>query len=254
MDDAERYRLHHGPYSAPACRRGDTLECEVRGEAVKVGGLTDAPIPWPRVLKTGRIALIVCGDLARAVRVESRQAVAHHWGVTPETVWKWRKALGVEEYNEGTRALHRGHYPEKITPESFEKMAETHRTPEARERMAEIKRGTPAHPNTAKGLRRAAKRKKPAAHRRAIAWAHVLRNEGKDHPPVDPADRPWTPAEDRLLGKTLDRAVAEQIGRTVAAVRNRRHHLGIPESRHSRLYREPRKGLPGDEGGEKGTP
>jgi len=44
-------------------------------------------------------------ELARAVRRESSAAVMHAWGVSLATVTHWRKALGVEQYNEGTRRL-----------------------------------------------------------------------------------------------------------------------------------------------------
>ena len=46
--------------------------------------------------------MILCGGLAEAVRCESVSAVAAHWGVAKETVWRWRKALGVPFFNEGT--------------------------------------------------------------------------------------------------------------------------------------------------------
>jgi hypothetical protein len=50
-------------------------------------------------------SLAVYGDLARAIRRESVSAVRHWFGVHPVTVWKWRKALGVPEWNHGTRKL-----------------------------------------------------------------------------------------------------------------------------------------------------
>lgn len=55
-----------GPYVAPRCRPGDWLDDEIDGR-LEVGGWTDAPIPWPRRKKTGRAALILTGELARAV-------------------------------------------------------------------------------------------------------------------------------------------------------------------------------------------
>lgn len=239
MDDSARYRLLHGPYAAPACKRGDVLACEARGEGVKVGGLTDAPIPWPRVLKNGRPSLIVCGDLARAVRSESEIAIAHHWGVSVTTVWAWRKALGVGRITEGTARLYREYQPEKITEDAYARMTATMRTPAQRDAMAARKRGKRAHPNTVKALMHAAKRKKSVEHRRKIAlgnwqhWQHVPR----PRKPVLATHKAWTASEDRLLGQTTDRNVARLLGRTLVAVRARRRALGIPESRHSRLYR-----------------
>jgi hypothetical protein len=40
------------------------------------------------------------------VRCESAQAVAYWWGVVLSVVWRWRNALGVERFNEGSRLLH----------------------------------------------------------------------------------------------------------------------------------------------------
>jgi hypothetical protein len=78
MRDADRSRLLFGPYRTPRCRVGQRVRCLARG-AVTVHALTDAPIPWP-VGKRGRaLSLVLCGDLARAVRRESVVAVAHWW-------------------------------------------------------------------------------------------------------------------------------------------------------------------------------
>jgi hypothetical protein len=106
MEDAERYQLL-GTYKTPRFRYGRKVFCEVRGE-VTICGLSDAPIPWP-IGKRGRSrnSLVVFKDLAKAVRRESNQAVAYWWGVTPQTVSKWRKALGVGIATEGTSQLHR---------------------------------------------------------------------------------------------------------------------------------------------------
>ena len=109
-----------------------------------------------------------------------------------------------------------------------------------RERMARAKRGKPIHPKTAAALRRAAKRKKPKAHRQHIAEALRRWHWDKPPKPVRASDRLWTPAEDRLLGQTLDGVVARALGRTAVAVRARRRLLGIPASRHSILARTPR--------------
>jgi hypothetical protein len=102
MHTEDRYRLLYGPYRPPRCRVGRLLTCQVRGR-VEVCGISDARIPWP----VGKIAwarsLVVCGGLARAVRLERNQAVCHSLGVTPQTVSKWRKVLGVGPINAGTR-------------------------------------------------------------------------------------------------------------------------------------------------------
>jgi hypothetical protein len=64
---------------------------------------TAAKIPWPAGRRRkGPRRVVVYGDLARAVRRESAQALAYWWGVGKSTVGKWRKALGVPDNNEGT--------------------------------------------------------------------------------------------------------------------------------------------------------
>jgi hypothetical protein len=84
--------LFCGPYTAPACKAGDRLLCKVRG-LVTVHGVHVAPIPWPFTQGRGGPRLIVCGDLARALRREQLAAVAHWWGISVTTAWGWRKAL-----------------------------------------------------------------------------------------------------------------------------------------------------------------
>src|SRR5207248_2535325 len=83
-----------GQCKAPRFRLGDVVACARRGD-VRIVGLSDAPIPWPtgQLLKGGRRpALILDGDLARAVRRESAEAVTRHRGVTANTAWQWREA------------------------------------------------------------------------------------------------------------------------------------------------------------------
>lgn len=160
MDDAERLKLLHGPYVPPKCRRGDALHCEYRDREVKVGGMTDAPIQWPRALKTGKASPIVCGDLVRAIRAESEIAVAHHWGVCVVTVWSWKKVLGVPRITEGGARLYREYKPEKLTDEAAARGRKAAVEPEAIERQRAAKAGKPAHPNTRAALLEACKRPK----------------------------------------------------------------------------------------------
>jgi hypothetical protein len=175
-------------------------------------------------------------------------------GVGIVTIWKWRKALSVPQVNEGTARLYREYHPEKITKEAYAKMTATARTPEAREIQSALKRGLKAHPNTARALREAASQPKSAKHRKAIGralkryfrpesirkqrgykvWSHF-----QDHPQKrqdNPKHKYWTPAEERMLGTTFDSVIAATIGRSRDAVKKRRKQLGIPMSRHARLY------------------
>jgi hypothetical protein len=103
---ADSVKLRFGPYAAPRTHRGVKLFCEIRG-TVTVGGYSDGPIPRPRIKKGGGHTLILFGSLVRAVRKEALIAVAHHWGVSQTIVWKWRRALDVARWNEGSTALTR---------------------------------------------------------------------------------------------------------------------------------------------------
>lgn len=157
-----------GPYTPPACIVGDLLDDEVDGR-VEVGGWTSAPISWPRRKKTGRPSLILTPELARAVRMESVEAVCYWWGVGATKVWMWRKALGVGRVTDGTRQLlqARTGVPADAAAAGRARAA----LPEARARMAQAKRGRPASSATREALRSAAQATKPAGWgMRANAW------------------------------------------------------------------------------------
>jgi hypothetical protein len=100
----EKCRLLHGPYHAPRCQLGKRLRCRIRGRVV-VKRISAGPISWPQTIIGRAKSFILCGDLVRAVRRESELAVAYWWGVTAQTVWVWRKALGVGATTEGTSRL-----------------------------------------------------------------------------------------------------------------------------------------------------
>lgn len=83
--------------------------------------------------------------------------------------------------------------------------------------------------------------KKSKEHRRHIAMALKQHWRGIKQSGLMPesigGNKLWTKAEDRLLGRYIDRIVALQTGRTIAAVRGRRQGLGIPECNLARRYR-----------------
>src|SRR4051794_38255701 len=97
MPDRDKTQLL-GSYRTPAFRYGDRVEGEARG-LVEIVGMKEGPIPWP----VGRPVngrknvrgLVVYGGLSEAIRQEASEAVAFWWGVTPQTVWAWRKAAGL---------------------------------------------------------------------------------------------------------------------------------------------------------------
>jgi hypothetical protein len=101
----------------PRVRVGSPLFCEARRRTVTVTGFSPGPIPWPVGRTCTRPTLIVCGGLVGAVRRERVEAVAWGWGVTRQTVAKWRRVLDVgtskwrrEEISETGR----GHDAERV--------------------------------------------------------------------------------------------------------------------------------------------
>jgi hypothetical protein len=150
MTDTDRFRLLFGPYRLPRFRYGGTLRCELRGDLV-VTGLTDAPVPCPVGRRPGRggrgRSLVVCGDLARAVRRESAQAVAFHWGATAQTVTVWRRALGVGPTTEGKSRLRSGYAGEPWAQEARARAQARAGDPARRAKIAAAKRGRPRPPH-----------------------------------------------------------------------------------------------------------
>lgn len=159
------------PYIAPKARPGSWLDDEIDG-AVQVGGWSNGRIPWPRRKKTGAHSLILCGDLARAVKTESSKAVQFWFGVGSTTVYKWRLALGVERMDAlGTVELYKKLLPKKLPADVAAKGRKAAKTPESIEKMAASKRGKPAHPNTQAALDTGRRKPKPEGWgARANAW------------------------------------------------------------------------------------
>jgi hypothetical protein len=89
------------------------------------------------------VTAIVCGSLVKAVRLESEIAVPHHWGVSPQTVWLWRKALGVGATTEGTSRLRRDHFAEPWGEAAEEKAWAKTRDPDRRAKIAAARWGKP---------------------------------------------------------------------------------------------------------------
>jgi hypothetical protein len=199
----------------------------VRGEVV-ITGMTDAPIPWP-VGKggRGRHSLVVYKGLARAVRRESNQAVARSWGVDPQTVSKWRKALGTGRATKGTSRLHREYaFEPGLTAGRLKAWAEA-RDPERRRKIAEARRGKPRPTHVIEALHASWRgRRHTAESRRKMSAAR--RRSGQ----LVPGIVPWTPEEDELL-RTLPAAeAARRTGRSLPAVYSRRRRMGMWDGRH----------------------
>jgi hypothetical protein len=147
---------------------------------------------WPRCKVPGQrggSGLLVDEELARAVRSESAQAIRFWWGVSKTAVQNWRRALGVERFNEGSKRLHDA--------------AAVETGPKTRGRKLpaeEVERG-----------------------RRTAGDLDLGQYLGNG---FDPKKR-WTAAELARLGTLPDHQLAEQLGRTATAVRVKRTRLGI---------------------------
>jgi DNA-binding Xre family transcriptional regulator len=189
LADEDRLKLRFGPYSPPAVHVGDWIECEVRGE-VRVGSWSDGRIPWPRVRGIGH-GMILCGDLARALRTEAVQSISFWWGVSRGTVGLWKRQMGIRGDTAGTRAVHRDWKPLNMTVED-----------ELRGKIS-----------------------------REQLKAYLKRLDTLSRKAVKPNQRVWTADEDALLGVLSNQAIAQRLGCYPNAVISRRRALGIPSLR-----------------------
>jgi hypothetical protein len=224
MTDGDRYKLL-GTYRTPRFKYGTVVTCAIRGP-VKVVGMTDARIPWPKCRSGKRArAIILYGDLARAVRKESSKAVSYWFGVGMFTVWKWRKALGVDRVNEGTSALFSRNAPETVQSEkAIDNLVDALKSPERAAKIAASKRGKPRPAHVHEALKAANVGRVPSDDARANMSA-AQKRRGVRPPAVK--GLAWTADEDALLGTMPDADITERIGRTLSAVQSRRYLLGV---------------------------
>jgi hypothetical protein len=234
MKDNERYRLLSGPYKAPPCKVGNRLHCKIHGWVI-VTGFSKGPIRWPLVALGGQSSYILCGDLIRAVQDEATQAVAHWWGVSTGSVASWRKALGVDQCNEGTRQL-RSRIAEQrrgkpFSEETRQKMSATAKAKGTRppwlnpawspEEDALL--GRIPDEEIARRTRRTRQAIYMRRHKLGIPAPHTERNWS----PL--TKRNWSAAEDDLLQTVPVKEVARRTGRSQGAVYQRRYVLGLPQ-------------------------
>jgi transposase-like protein len=155
MRDADRFKLL-GTYTTPRVRIGERLTCEARDCDVIVVGYSEGRIPWPigRRPRLAAKALVVFGDLADAVRRESNQAVCYWFGVSAQTVSKWRKALGVGQSNDGTHKLRSAYTAEPWAVEARAKVHAKTGDPERRTKIAASKIGKPRPAHVIEAMRK----------------------------------------------------------------------------------------------------
>ena len=186
MIDSERFKLLYGPYLPPKCQEGDKLRCEHRGREVRVGAISDAPIRWPCAWAKGPRSPILCGELIRAVRLESAIAVAHHWGVNRATVSIWRRGLKVARMTLGSIRLRIDYSSEILTPEVRALAATARRFPHTWAKIRLAKLGQP------RGSKRIATRHEADRPPGSDAWTRELseRTETVWEPAVEHGSRP----------------------------------------------------------------
>lgn len=214
MRPSLRYKLH-GTYTTPRYRMGQRVKCEVRGE-VEITGTSSGRIPWPTTTTQGGHPRIIFKGLARALRVESVQAVAYWWGVTRERVWAWRKQLGiVQKQTAGTSKL-RSAYLRTPKGRAIQKLAWAKaQDPERRRKIGAARAGIPRSPKTIAKMRAAATGKRHTAESRVkMSLAH--------------GGRLWEPWEDELVRTCPPRVVTARTGRSKFTIWKRRQQLGLP--------------------------
>jgi hypothetical protein len=220
-----RPKLRYGPYRTPRFRYGSVVQCEMQG-SVRIVAMSNGRIPWPKGRKVGGTAhgFVLYRDLAKAVEREAGIAVAFWWGVRPDTVSRWRKALGVERSNKGSHALWSANAQEPWCIAARRKAWAKSKTPKAIAKHAAKLRGRPPPQQVIEAARLARLGMKHTAEARQ-KMSETHRQLWKGRPEA------WTKAEDALVRRLPAPEVARRTGRSLAAVYNRRHELGVPDGR-----------------------
>jgi hypothetical protein len=245
MQDADRIKLLHGPYKAPDLRRGDKATCLFRDTDVIITSWSDARIPWPRCKVPGQrggSGLLVEGELARAVRSESRLAIMSWWDSSSTAVYHWRQALGVEQWGtEGSRRLH-----QEVSEAGAERTGGKKLPPDQVERRRqtalELNLGQYLQPGappeklwTAKELALLGTLPDDKVARRTKRTPSAVRQKREELSIPNPTSNRWSVEELDLLGTLPDREVARRIGRSLSRVTQKRCALGIPNPHDGRL-------------------
>jgi hypothetical protein len=229
MTDRDRFRLL-GVYATPRLRVGRILACEARDCDVIVVGYSDGRIPWPigRRPRTSARSLVVFGGLTDAIRRESNQAVCYWFGVTPQTVSKWRKLLGIGLTNPGTYRLRSDYSNEPWLKRALKKAHAKNADPERRRKIAEAKRGKPRPAHVIEAMRKGRTGKPQPPHVGQIVAASNRRRKAMG---LVGNGKAWTVEDDNLI-RTLSAAeVVQRTGRTLPSIYSRRVRLGVEDKR-----------------------
>ena len=218
-----------GAYRTPEFKYGDVLPCAIHGY-VRAVGLTDGLIPWPvgkRIdgRKAGTPAIILYGGLISAVQTESNRAVSYWWGVSGQTVTRWRKALGVGRTNSGTSTLRtayaRGHVGEAMRKALLPVLS----SPERRAKISAAIQGKRRPDLSARNrLKKGVRLSDDARQRMREAWHRHGFVGGKK------GAKAWTSAEDELVRTLPTSEAAKRTNRTIASIGSRRRKLRLAAS------------------------
>ncbi len=149
----DSHKLRFGSYATPRFRYGQRVSCAVRGEVIIVG-LSAGRIPWPIGYVEGNSnrMLVVYRGLERAVRKDAAVAVCHWWGVTAQTVSRWRSVMGVEQATEGSRQL-RAEHGKRNWPKVGKRLLSKAHDPERAAKISAAKMGKPRPPHVIEAMR-----------------------------------------------------------------------------------------------------
>lgn len=226
---SEHRDLLFGPYKAPRVKIGQIVEDRIRGKVI-VCGFTAGRIQWPlgkRGARTRARFLILMGDLVKAVKKEAPVALYFWWGVKASAVTRWRRALGVELSNPGTRILREaiGYDPRVV--QGLKKAHAKANDPVRRAKISVANKGRKVSDKVRKRLSELRTGTKLSAEtRRKIGETYRKRG----HLPVW-VTNPWTPEEDELVRALDPDEVAKRTGRPLRRVHARRYFLGVTRER-----------------------
>lgn len=205
-EQEDMVRFVGGPYAPPFVPIGGWLRCEIRG-MLQVGGYTNALIPWPTAIGHAK-QLILCGDLVKALKTESRLALCFHFGMSPQSVSGYKDRLGIERLTPGSTRLFWRNVNLARTDEARAKMSRQREgrqdvmTPEDRERLRQIQMRPKSKEWKAKETERRRRR-------------YAIMGKPEE----------WTEEELRLIGTRPDREVAKLVNRSLAAVKAKKFQL-----------------------------
>jgi len=214
MQPADKFVF--GKYKTPKVSLGEMIPCMLRDCDVKVVGLSDSRIQWPLGQRPGKGAktLIIYGDLEKAIRRESLRAVCYWFGVTPQTVTVWRRALGVPRCNEGTLKILSDNFKTPWAREIQKKAHSRLSDPDRCEKIRLSRLGKKRPQEVIEKIRLGHMGLKLSMeHRRKLSIAQRKR---RVIPPA--AGKPWTKAELEILYSKSPEDVVRETGRTYSAV------------------------------------